>query len=101
MLIVESTKYMVPILRVGLRLRSGIIGWWNELENKFVLGSKDNLNYLIKLTTTSYNPNTYVIIYAEKYHGKYYARMYINLKKIQLIETYNKGKILYRRNPKC
>lgn len=100
MLIIEDKKYIKQIFRGFQQVESSkFMGWWNELENKFMIGHNDNLNTLIDYALKTSPLKCVLIIYATKMkHGLYYhafIRTYDG-GDINCIADINASKILYK-----
>lgn len=95
MLIIEDSKYLVPIFKHSLSLNELLfIGWWNELGKKFIIGQKENMDDFINLLIITYQSNHFSTICAVKKGNVYRAFIKNVLRKKDLITP--REKILYQ-----
>lgn len=103
MLIIESKKYIIPVI-CRQEVENNFVGWWNELEQRFILGSKTNIQHLFKLVSEYYDSESGIMIYLDtkdKTPGYFNFQFSLFLSQedysIHIGELIEPNKILYKR----
>lgn len=51
MLLLESSKYLVPVFGFSTEYKWTLVGWWSNLSNSFIVGDSLELDKIIKIET--------------------------------------------------